>query len=232
MGYQDRSENKRKSLHTLREERGVTWLIVCEGEKTEPNYFRGVETHLKQTLGSSFKLKLHIKGFGRSTKSLVKSADALLRYADQLRRTPRFKYAKTFIVFDKDDFTPQDFDSAIFMSSARGYIPLWSNQCFELWLLLHFEYCQSALDRAYYPNRLTQIFTERYHCPYEKSQTNLFDMTRKQLDIAYNNTLKLCKQTQSYTSPAACCPGTTVYRFFELLQEEINSPSVMGDFVT
>ena len=32
----ERRERKSKELET----RAETWLIVCEGEKTEPNYFR------------------------------------------------------------------------------------------------------------------------------------------------------------------------------------------------
>lgn len=65
-------------------------LIVCEGTKTEPNYFK------------SFRItsaKVVVSGSGLVTRSLVQHAIEL-RNAEQ-----DFPYDVVWCVFDKDDFT-------------------------------------------------------------------------------------------------------------------------------
>lgn len=46
------------------------FLIVCEGEKTEPNYFKALACDDKYTAV----INVDVKGVGRSTTALVKEA--------------------------------------------------------------------------------------------------------------------------------------------------------------
>jgi hypothetical protein len=98
-------------------------LIVCEGENTEPSYF------------SRFRLssaRIYPVGEGYNTVSLVNRAIALKEsFADN--------YDQVWCVFDKDDYSANDFNQAIAIASANGFGVAYSNQAFEYWLILHFE---------------------------------------------------------------------------------------------
>jgi len=71
-------------------------------------------------------------------------------------------YAKIFILFDKDSFGADKFDNAIRMSESRGYIPIWSNECFELWYVLHYIYCDADNGREWYFDKLSDILNIKY----------------------------------------------------------------------
>ena len=60
----NRVEKKRKEKT---KEVRVYFLIVCEGEKTEPNYFKSFKTNVK-----SFVYTIETLGEGSNTKDLVK----------------------------------------------------------------------------------------------------------------------------------------------------------------
>ena len=47
------------------------WLIVCEGKKTEPNYFNEVVREINKLLSKEDKLKVKIIGKGVGTLSLL-----------------------------------------------------------------------------------------------------------------------------------------------------------------
>ncbi|MEC3879226.1 RloB domain-containing protein [Parapedobacter sp. 10938] len=61
-----RSEQKRKvGIRSLRR----YYLIVCEGEKTEPNYFEGLKGDLPKGVLTHY--RIDIAGTGRNTLSLI-----------------------------------------------------------------------------------------------------------------------------------------------------------------
>ncbi len=114
-------------------------LIVCEGRNTEPSYFR------------QFKLaSAHIKavGDGNNTVSLVNQA---------IQLNTAGKYEQVWCVFDKDDFSANDFNNAIAMATAQGFLVAYSNQSFEYWLILHFEDHQGgAMNRSDYEGKINR----------------------------------------------------------------------------
>ena len=114
-----------------------TFLIVCEGEVTEPEYF------------NSFRLtSANVKAIGKgmNTVSLVKEAIAI---RDIEKRRSR-NYDQCWVVFDKDDFSDGDFNTAIQMAQANGFQVAYSNQAFEYWFLLHFNLYQGSIHRSRY----------------------------------------------------------------------------------
>ena len=98
-----------------------TILIVCEGENTEPSYF-------KQFRLTSAKIKT--LGEGYNTLSLIEQAAKIQE---------KGKYDQVWCVFDKDSFTLNNFNKAIQMAEAMGFGIAYSNQAFEYWFILHFE---------------------------------------------------------------------------------------------
>ena len=121
-------QEKRRAIGTR--ERRVYFLIVCEGEKTEPNYFKSLKNDLP--LESLNVIDMTIEGTARNTTSLI---DYIIDYKKKSNR----EYDSVWAVFDRDSFTPHQFNGAIEKSKANGIKCAWSNQAFELWYLLHFQ---------------------------------------------------------------------------------------------
>lgn len=61
-----RNEHKRKQ--DIRAKR-MYYLIICDGEETEPNYFEGLKQDLP--IGVLTACQIDIEGTGRNTQSLV-----------------------------------------------------------------------------------------------------------------------------------------------------------------
>jgi len=114
------------------------FLIVCEGEKTEPLYFEGLKKDLP--LGT-LQIKIEIEGLGNNTVSLVAKA--------QKEKAKREKFGlqvdKLWVVFDRDAFPSAHFNEAIETCKREGFDCAWSNEAFELWYLLHFQYLNRQL---------------------------------------------------------------------------------------
>ena len=96
------------------------FLIVCEGEKTEPNYFRKFRIP---------GLVVQVEGLGINTMSLVHETINLREQGD---------YDQVWCVFDKDDFPDKNFNAAIALAKRNRIRVAYSNQSFELWYVLHF----------------------------------------------------------------------------------------------
>jgi len=96
-------------------------LIVCEGVNTEPSYFR----QFRLTTGRIVAL-----GAGCETIRVVERA-----YEEQQKG----EFDQTWAVFDKDDFSDNNFNAAIEKAKQLNIDVAYSNQSFEYWLILHFE---------------------------------------------------------------------------------------------
>lgn len=109
--------------------------IVCEGKKTEPNYFNGwLRDSGYKAANPAFKAK------DNSPRGVVKRAKEEYKLARRLR----IPTEKIFIwaVFDRDAHQgiPEAIDEAI----NSGIHVAFSNVCFEYWILLHYERTQRA----------------------------------------------------------------------------------------
>ncbi|MEI2638403.1 MAG: RloB family protein [Microthrixaceae bacterium] len=101
-------------------------MIVCEGAKTEPQYFKG------------FRLpSVRVEGAGKNTRSLVEEAIRIKAETASLAIT-------TGCVFDRDSFPAQTFNAALQMARSAGFEVAYSNEAFELWYLLHFSYSDTG----------------------------------------------------------------------------------------
>ena len=64
-------------------------------------------------------------------------------------------YDHYWVVFDKDNTQNQTFNESIDLARRNGFQVAYSNQAFELWFLLHFDYISGPLHRNHYAARLT-----------------------------------------------------------------------------
>lgn len=182
------------------------FLIVCEGEKTEPNYFRSfpVDTNV---------IKLDIKGEGKNTKSLVEKAIEL-KNDSEFDETDRF-----WCVFDRDNNPKnpndaQNFNAAINIAQNNGIKVAYSNDAFELWYLLHFHYYNAAISRKDYQNMLTKLLGHKY----EKNSDTIYEELKDKQQDAIKHAKRLL-QEYDRPNPETDNPSTTVH----LLVEELNS---------
>lgn len=152
-------------------------LIVCEGEKTEPNYFKAlIAFHKLNTVSlNTVTLEVVVEGAGRVTQSLVNYAEGMQAKAGG---TP---YKEIWCVFDKDNFPDADFDNAIAKTTNHPFLrAAWSNEAFELWYVLHFEYLNSAparggTPRAYYTDRLNHHAPAIGRPDYKKNDDTMYE---------------------------------------------------------
>lgn len=171
------------------------FLIVCEGEKTEPNYFKAFRVPKD--------VKVSIFGVGEDPLTLVKSAD---KFNEQ------GSYDQVWCVFDRDSWPPDKFGNAINSAIAKGFKVAYSNEAFELWYVLHFEFLNAGIPRADYISKLTHHLVKSYR----KNSEDIYDELLSRQDTAIRNAKKL---HTSYISvnPAQDNPSTTVYELVEAL---------------
>jgi RloB-like protein len=173
------------------------FLIVCEGEKTEPNYFRSFRVPKNVA-------EIDVKGVGENPSKLVNSAKGLKEQED---------YDQVWCVFDRDSWTPEDFNNAIKNAENQGFKVAYSNEAFELWYVLHFEFLNTGIPRSDYLQKLSLLLNQRYQKNSEKIYDELFD---KQ-PTAIKNAINLLNQYDPHI-PARDNPSTTVH----LLVQELN----------
>lgn len=196
-----------------------SFLIVSEGERTEPLYFGGIKKLIEEKLGGTVdvrkvdSLSIEICGEGMSTNRLIEITERIVKDANIL-------YQNIWVVFDKDDF--DDFDEAIKLGEAKGYNIAWSNQCFEYWLFLHFSYSDSALHRDVWQNKMDDIF-KKYNIKdgkYQKNYEDIYEIVNTYGSV--EAAIKYAKRRMSEydatkMKPSEYDPGTTVYHLTENL---------------
>jgi hypothetical protein len=207
-----RSELKRKQgVRTKRR----YYLIVCEGAKTEPNYFEGLKSDLPKGVLTAF--QIDIEGTGRNTMSLIDEAVRLKNVYEKQTGRP---VDKLWTVFDKDSFSANDFNNAIHRcKNSRPEIGCaWSNEAFELWYLLHLQY-QGMIEQ-----NLREYVGPEYR--YEKNSKEMYMLLKAygRLEIAVRNAKRLAAEFEGREDYANLNPATMVHKLvIELfnLEEEV-----------
>ncbi|HNX58297.1 MAG TPA: RloB family protein [Spirochaetota bacterium] len=180
-------------------------LIVCEGEKTEPNYFKCFP---QNPLVFD---DIDIQGTGFNTVSLVRETIRLKAKADRDSKP----FIEVWCVFDKDSFTAQDFTEAIRLAGANGIKCAYSIEAFELWYLLHFNYCDSALSRTQYKAKLSEQIGKAY----AKNSPEMYSLLEAKQKSAIKNAKRLFESQKALPCHLKN-PVTTVFRLVEKLRGE------------
>jgi len=190
-------------------------LIVTEGTKTEPLYFEAMKNVIESEEGGLYRGSITIQGMGYSCLKLLQEV------ADD--KEVCSSYAHIWLVYDKDDFSADDFDNTMHRCTSLSvkdgpqFHALWSNQCIELWFLLHYDYMHADICRAQYIENLSKNLENGGKGKYEKNRDDMFDILLPRLDTAMANAKKLRKLHKA-KSPSKCSPGTAVYELFDMLK--------------
>jgi len=189
-----------------------TILIVCEGQ-TEELYF-------KSFLVSTLTVKLF--SLGQSKLQLVENTESI----QQIEQCD-----EVWCVFDLDikldvaNCIP-DFDNSIAKAKELGYNVAYSNDAFELWFYLHYQYTDNENHRTFYYEQLGKLWGVNYEKVGKKwkfcteNYKRLQDDPRADQKEAINRAerLFLAKQELQYHKQN---PVTLVYELVKVLNENL-----------
>jgi hypothetical protein len=201
--------NRQKKVRTKSIDKRI--LIVCEATRTEPNYSSGFQKELRSK-SIKEKVFLDIKPAGKVSLSLVEETISL-KEEDK-------EYDQVWCVFDRDfkaeNNNQQNFNTAIKLAKKNDINLAISNDAFELWFLLHYEYYQSQTHRS----KLSSKLSDRLDVDYQKNCDYMYEKLKdKQID-AIKNAKKLwheCNEDYNIN------PSTTVFKLVEILNNFLNN---------
>jgi hypothetical protein len=187
-------------------------LIVCEGAKTEPLYFKGLL--IAHQLSSA---NIHVMSAdGSDPMSIVSFAEAQMAKVE----ADGVPYDKVFCVFDRNGHAQYNEALRRVASSNAGRAgklrTVTSWPCFELWLLLHYRYSaapfaavggESSCDRA-----MRELRT--YMPNYRKGTPTVFADTAAKL----NDAMRWARQLKAHNvATGSLNPATSVHELVEYL---------------
>lgn len=196
VGQRKRDYSRRVETRSIRER----ILILCEGSKTEPNYFRKFSPNVEPA-------ELDVDGKGANTLSLVH--DAIRRREAANKDIP---YNQVWCVFDRDVFPADDFNQARKVAEANHIHVAYSNPCFELWYFLHYHFIDTAIDRYAYSLKLAEFVGRKY----KKNDKKMYDILKDRQYDAIQNAKTLMRRYYP-CNPERDNPSTNVYILVEFL---------------
>ncbi|MBV8252361.1 MAG: RloB domain-containing protein [Chitinophaga sp.] len=200
-------------------------LIVCEDQNTEPAYFTSFEQFFPEHT-----LYLKIVGAGLDPLGVVTKAIDL---KNQLGGLTNREIDEVWVVFDKDDADLNQtrinrFNTA-FLTAAKHHFKLaWSNEVFELWLLLHFvdvnpaislprqqvyQLLKETVNNRIQPNKIADGHSNPQIIPYLVSHGSEEDAI---------NRAQILLQHHGQTHPIAANPATTMHLLVISLRQWIH----------
>jgi hypothetical protein len=192
---------KDREIKKRTEKRAV--LIATEDTKSSKYYFEA----LIKDKGLSGEV-MFAKHLGSNPKNVLKAV---------IEHQTNTQYEKKWIVIDRDDFT--DFKDTIDEAQKKDICVAFSNESYELWVLLHFEFVSSFIKRDDLNHKLNKIFQEKFKKRYDKSSKDIYQLIIGYQQIAIKNAQKLKdKHLRDYGKiDIDKNPITTIYQLVECL---------------
>lgn len=191
----------------------ANYLIVCEGKQTEPNYFNGLRKKINEKYGSKVDVlipNIEVKGTGKNTTDLVNYTDKYVNYSNK-------RYGQVWVVFDKDDYSDEQFDKAI---RTCDYNVAWSNPNFELWLLSHFKKVNKYVSKDEVLQELSTEFKKNGLGNYSKNDANIFNKVTTEGKL--HTAIKNCEYMEELNKDGQASqrnPMTKIYKIVDGLKE-------------
>ncbi len=165
-------------------------LIVCEGAKTELNYFKAIKKEFR--LHTAYIEVIH----STHTKPIP-----IVKYTVdriELVKDTKEAYDHVFCVIDRDRHPY--FDEASKIMVKNSIKPARSWPCFEYWLLLHFEYTRTdfvEIKSDHCIKALEKRIKKEPHIPNYTKNYKHFDKFMDRLEDAIKNSKKSLKDKKS-----------------------------------
>lgn len=161
-------------------------MIVCEGEKTEPEYLRGLRKAFDLNPAN---VKI-VSADGNDPVSVVREA------IDKYRSNPG-EFDRVFCVFDRNGHAnyQQALDQVANspLGRQRILIAITSVPCFEIWILLHYAYSSAPVTASGGRSACEKVVAAIHgHLPeYEKAFDDVFEKIAPMLDTAITHADRL-----------------------------------------
>ncbi|MEV1044347.1 RloB family protein [Streptomyces sp. NPDC049916] len=184
------------------------FLIYCEGERTENQYFKGLSADLR-----TLPVAIRLGGEHGEPQSLVRAAVEHQKRAPHSPQDRRTAYDEVWCVIDVEAPTPHGrLDSALELARQHGIEVALTNPCFELWVMLHFQDVTSYKTSDQAQRELEKLggcgySTARKHIAYD-SLRNGFEQARSRAEALRSRSSKGHRQN----------PWTDVDRLVTLLR--------------
>jgi hypothetical protein len=180
-------------------------LICCEDSKSSADYLRRFQIDQQR-------VDLQVVGTGMNTDSLVQAA---IEFVEKARKNKN-PYSQTWCVFDRDSFPLENYARAFQLARAHNIETAWTNEAFEFWYLLHFNYFDSAISRSQYARKLSERGLE-----YDKADRNVYEKVKAKQETAIRNAKRLERHWNESGSkfPERENPSTNVHELVEFLNE-------------
>ena len=203
-------------------EKKLRILIVCEGQKTEPNYFEAFKADYRDQLAAVIVKPSR----GSAPISNVETAEKL--YQDDLASVGgdfALAFDAVHCVFDRDNHPSFDAAIAKVASLYKDKIPIYaivSYPCFEFWLILHFRYTRkpfaktSKLSIGDAAKKMLREFPG--FAAYKESEPNAYALTKELLRDAIKHSKQAAKEAIDVDQPN---PSTRVHELIEVLFKAI-----------
>ena len=184
-------------------------LIVCEGEKTEQEYFEGLKRAYRLS-GANIKI---VPGDGNDPVSIVKHA---------LTEYRKGGYDHVFCVFDRDGHA--NYQEALDRAASsppgkKGRLEaVTSVPCFEIWVLLHFAYSTAPFMKTGNKSACDNVIDAvRDHLPeYQKAMMGVFEQLEPHTGRAVTHADRLARHNRDTASDN---PATNVHELVKYLRE-------------
>lgn len=146
--YKDRKTARRAERQYI--------LVASEDGKSSVYYVSELSAQLPKHSATPIIVP---KGCGRNTQSLVNHVKKHKRkWLEEVRKDFLIEdFNETWVLFDLDGNPDCKFDNAIDSARKHGFHVAWSNECFELWYLLHFKDLSTPIARKDIYKELTRL---------------------------------------------------------------------------
>ncbi len=187
-------------------------LIVVEGQETEYNYFNDLKAELRLP---TTEIKVY-SGSGGDPCQVVEKANS---YRNQMTSKPD----EVFCIFDHDN-KPEKYKQAIKKAQDYGFEEsITSIPCFEIWLLLHFQYTSRSFQNCsevetQLQRELVNASSVNTPANYDKS-LDYYNLLKAKLNQAIENAERLDREQQEM-GQIHPNPYTKVHLLVKKLQEE------------
>ncbi len=186
--------------------------IYCNALQTEPNYFEAFAKEVNKSKVSDATVEV-IKTQKKGGLDPYSAVEYVIKNKGDC--------SNVWVVFDKDHF---DIEKAIRLAEENKINIAWSNECFELWLILHFNYITTSLDRKESLKKIKELIKKNCGIDYDKNSKKIYELTKEKIKIAVAYSKKqyqLMKRDKVTVNKANPC--NTVFKLVEVLLKSIDN---------
>lgn len=195
------------------------FLIVCEGSKTEPQYFRALARSLRLTTADVI-----VCGEECSSDPV-----SVVRYAYERFMSDQ-DIDHVFCVIDKDSHTnltdALNIARDAKMPPEKTFRTILSVPCFEFWVLLHFEYSTAPYNRSGSVSPCDALIAKiksKHADGYSKGDDGLFDALRERYEEAKRRSVRALQAAKDNGTDN---PSTEIHLLIDMLEKAIEPAKI------